>query len=108
MKKSLKGKRLIEEALACGNFIAMYIRGVMLLCESNPKGIGNLLEVLNDEHGKHNLLKCQKIFRLLAARAALFQSPNFQACQKTGMGIGTKMSLILMVMKNLWLCAEDA
>ena len=49
---------MIEEALACGNFIAMYIRGVMLLCESNPKGIGNLLEVLNDEHGKHKLLKC--------------------------------------------------
>ena len=82
----IEGKRLIEEALACGDFIAMYIHEVMLLCESNPKGIGNILEVLNDEHGKHKLLKCQKIFRLLAARTALFQSPNFQACQKTGMG----------------------
>ena len=82
----VKGKKLIEEALACGNFIVTYTHGVMLLCESNPKGIRNILEVLNDEHGKHKLLKCQKIFRLLAARAALFQSPNFQACQKTGMG----------------------
>ena len=82
----IEGKRLIEEALACGDFIAMYIHEVMLLCESNPKGIGNILEVLNDEHGKHKLLKCQKIFRLLAAGTALFQSPNFQACQKTGMG----------------------
>ena len=35
----VEGKRLIEEALACGDFIAMYIHGVMLLCESNPKGI---------------------------------------------------------------------
>ena len=85
-KEVIEGKRLIQEALACGDFIAMYIHGVMLLCESNPKGIGNLLEVLNDEHGKHKLLKCQKIFRLLAAGTALFQSPNFQACQKTGMG----------------------
>ena len=53
-------KILIEETLACGYFIAMYIHGVMLLCESNPKDIGNLLEVLNDEHGKHKLLKCRK------------------------------------------------
>ena len=30
-------KILIEETLACGYFIAMYIHGVMLLCESNPK-----------------------------------------------------------------------
>ena len=82
----VEGKILIEETLACGYFIAMYNHGVMLLCESNPKDIGNLLEVLNDEHGKHKLLKCQKIFRLLAAGTALFQSPNFQACQKTGMG----------------------
>ena len=85
-KEVVEGKRLIEEALACGDFIAMYIHGVMLLCEPNPKGIGNLLEVLNDEHGKHKLLKCRKILRLLAAGIALFQSPNFQACQKTGMG----------------------
>ena len=49
----IEGKRLIEEAVACGDFIATYIHGVILLCESNPEGIGNLLEVLNDEHGKH-------------------------------------------------------
>ena len=81
----VKGKRFIEEAIACGDFIATYIHGVMLLCESNPKGIGNLLEVLNDEHGRHQLLKCRKILLLLAARIALFQTPNFQACQKTRM-----------------------
>ena len=57
----------------------------MLLCESNPKGIGNLLEVLNDERGRHRLLKCRKILLLLAAGIALFQTPNFQACQKTRM-----------------------
>ena len=57
----VKGKKLIEEALACGNFIVTYTHGVMLLCESNPKGIIKLLEILNDEHGKHWLLKCQKI-----------------------------------------------
>ena len=85
-RKKKKKKRLIEEALAYGDFIATYIHGVMLLCESNPNGIGNLLEVLNDEHGKHKLLKCWKIFWLLATGTALFQSPNFQACQKTGMG----------------------
>ena len=73
----VEGKRFIEEAIACGDFIATYIRGVMLLCESNPKGIGNLLEVLNDEHGKHRLLKCRKILLLLAAGIALFQTPNF-------------------------------
>ena len=50
MKNLLKGKKLIEEALACGNFIVTYTHGVMLLCESNPKGICNLLEVLDDEH----------------------------------------------------------
>ncbi|KAK9983706.1 hypothetical protein SO802_033231, partial [Lithocarpus litseifolius] len=37
----VEGKRLIEEALGCGDFIATYIHGVMLLCESNPKGIIN-------------------------------------------------------------------
>ena len=78
-KEVVEGKRLIEEALALGDFIAMYIHGVMLLCESNPKGIGNLLEVLNDEHGKHKLRKCRKILQLLAVGIALFQSPNFQA-----------------------------
>ena len=81
----VKGKKLIEEALACGNFIVTYTHGVMLLCESNPKGIIKLLEILNDEHGKHWLLKCQKILWLLAAGTVLCQIPNFQACQKTGM-----------------------
>lgn len=38
----VEGKILIEEAVACGDFIATYIHGVMLLCEPNPKGIGNL------------------------------------------------------------------
>ena len=37
----IEGKRLIEEAVACGDFIATYIHGVILLCESNPEGIGN-------------------------------------------------------------------
>ena len=73
----VKGKRFIEEAIACGDFIAAYIHRVMLLCESNPKGIQNFLEVLNDEHGKHRLLKCRKILLLLAAGIALFQTPNF-------------------------------
>ena len=81
----VKGKRFIEEAIACGNFIATYVHRVMLLCESNPKGIGNLLEVLNDERGRHRLLKCRNILLLLAAGITLFQTPNFQACQKTGM-----------------------
>ena len=27
----IEGKKLIEEAVACGDFIAMYIHGVMLL-----------------------------------------------------------------------------
>jgi len=38
----IEGKKLIEKALACGNFITAYIHGIMLLCESNPKGIGNI------------------------------------------------------------------
>ena len=82
----VEGKILIEEAVACGDFIATYIHGVMLLCESNPKGIDNLLRVLNFEHGKHRLLKFQRILRLLAVGTAMYQSPNFQACQKTKMG----------------------
>ena len=54
----IEGKRLIEEVVACGDFIATYIHGVILLCESNPEGIGNLLEVLNDEHETlHDYLK---------------------------------------------------
>ena len=58
----IEGKRLIEEAVACGDFIATYIHGVILLCESNPEGIGNLLEVLNDEHGKHTMnIRCNEI-----------------------------------------------
>ena len=76
---------MIEEAVACGDFIATHINGVMLLCESNPKGISNLLKVLNDEHGNHRLLKFQRILRLLAARTAMYQSPNFQACEKSKM-----------------------
>ena len=47
------GKKLIEKSLPCDNFIAAYIYGIMLLCESNPVGIDNLLEILNDEHGKN-------------------------------------------------------
>ena len=43
-QKIIEGKRSIEEVVACGNFIAKYIHGVILLSESNPKGIGNLLE----------------------------------------------------------------
>ena len=81
----VEGKILIEEAIACGDFIATHLHGVMLLCESNSKGIGNLLKVLNDEHGKHRLLICRRILRLLAARATMYQSQNFQACQKIGM-----------------------
>ena len=38
----IEGKKLIEKTLACGNFITAYIHGIMLLCESNPKGIGNI------------------------------------------------------------------
>ena len=36
-----------------------------------------ILKVLNDEHGNHRLLKCQRILRLLAAGTAMYQSPNF-------------------------------
>ena len=54
----VEGKKLIEKALPCGNFIAAYIQGIMLLCESNPGGIDNLLEILNDENWKHWLLNC--------------------------------------------------
>ena len=57
----IEGKKLIEKTLPCGDFIAAYIHGIMLLCESNLEGIDNLLEILNDEHGKHWLLNCQKI-----------------------------------------------
>ena len=57
----VEGKKLIEKTLPCGNFIAAYIQGIMLLCESNPRGIDNLLEILNDEHGKHWLLNCRKM-----------------------------------------------
>ena len=79
-------KKLIEKTLPCENFIATYIHGIMLLCESNPEGVDNLLEILNDEHGKHWLLNCQKILWLLAVGTALYQIPNFQACHKIGMG----------------------
>ena len=54
----VEGKKLIEKTLPCGNFIAAYIQGIMLLCESNPGGIDNLLEILNDENWKHWLLNC--------------------------------------------------
>ena len=57
------------------------LHGVILLSKSNPKGIGKLLEVLNDEHRKHILLKCRTPLRI-----AMYQSPNFQICQKSGMG----------------------
>ena len=54
-----EGKKLIEKTLPCPNFIAANIHGIMLLCESNTKGVDNLLQILNDEHGKHWLLKCR-------------------------------------------------
>ena len=104
----VEGKRFIEEAIACGDFIATYIRGVMLLCESNPKGIGNLLEVLNDEHGKHRLLKCQKYFYCLLRELPCFKLQTFKHAKKLEWDIGIGINLILMVMKNLWLCAKDA
>ena len=77
---------MIEEAVSCGDLIATYIHGVILLSKSTPKGIGELLEVLNDEHRKHRLLKCRRTLRLLAIGTAMYQSPNFQVCQKSGMG----------------------
>ena len=49
----VEGKNLIEKGVPCGNFIAAYIHGIMLLCESNCGGIDNLLEIVIDEHGKH-------------------------------------------------------
>ena len=55
-----EGKNLIEKTLPCPNFIATYIHGIMLLCESNTEGVDNLLEILNDEHGKHWLSKMPK------------------------------------------------
>ena len=82
----IEGKKLTKEAISCGNLITTYIHGVILLSESNSKGIGKLLEVLNDEHRKHILLKCRTTLRLLASRIAMYQSPNFQICQKSGMG----------------------
>ena len=82
----VEGKKLIEKVHPCGNFIVAYIHGTMLLCESNLEGIDNLLEILNDEHGKHWLLKCRKMLRLLVAGATLYKIPNFQACHKIGMG----------------------
>ena len=54
--------------------------------KSNTKGVDNLLEILNDEHGKHWLLKCRKMLRLLVAGATLYKIPNFQVCHKIGMG----------------------
>ena len=56
----VEGKKLIKEAVLCGDLIATYIHEVILLSESNPKGIGKLLEVLNDEHRKLRLLKCRR------------------------------------------------
>ena len=58
----------------------------MLLCESNLGGIDNLLEILNDEHGKHWLRNCRTMLRQLVAGTALYQIPNFQAWLKIGMG----------------------
>ena len=60
--------------------------GIMLLCESNPVGIDNLLEILNDEHGKHWLRNCWTMLRQLVVGTTLYQIPNFQACHKIGMG----------------------
>ena len=80
----------------------------MLLCESNPEGVDNLLEILNDEHGKHWILKCRKMLRLLAAGTTLYKIPNFQACHKIGMGHWNRDELYPSVMKNLLLRAKDA
>ena len=55
-----EGKTLIEKSLPCPNFLAAYIHGIMLLCESNTEGVDNLLEILNDEDGKHWLSKMPK------------------------------------------------
>ena len=55
-----EGKKLIEKTLPCPNFIVAYIHGIMLLCESNTEGVDNLLEILNDEDGKHWLSKMPK------------------------------------------------
>nr|POF11161.1 hypothetical protein CFP56_33242 [Quercus suber] len=35
----IEGKKLTEEAISCGDLITTYIQGVILLSESNPKGI---------------------------------------------------------------------
>ena len=82
----VEGKKLIENSLPCDNFIVAYIHGIMLLCESNTEGVDNLLQILNDEHGKHWLLKCRKMLRLFVAGTTLYKIPNFQACHKIGMG----------------------
>ena len=81
-----EGKNVIEKALPCGKFIATYIQGIMLLCESNRGGIDNLLEVLKDEHGKHWLRNCRNTLLHVVVGTTLFQIPNFQACHKVGMG----------------------
>ena len=100
---------MIEEAVSYGDLIATYIHGVVLLSESNPKGIGKLLEVLNDEHRKHIFLKCQTTLQLLATRISMYQSPNFQICQKNWNGtFELWWTLNLMVMKNLWFHARNA
>ena len=41
----VEGKKLIEKALPCGNFIAAYIHGIMILCESN-RGGSQIVEAL--------------------------------------------------------------
>ena len=33
----IEGKKLIQEVISCGDLIATYIHGVILLSESNPK-----------------------------------------------------------------------
>lgn len=85
----VEGKKLIEKTIPCGNFIAAsHLPGIMLLCESNRGGIDKLLEILNDEHGKHWLWEppCMK-----------FQT--FKHATKLEWDIGTKMNVILALMK---------
>ena len=61
-KGTVEDKKLIEEVVTSGDVIATYIHEVILFSESNPKGIDKVLHVLNDDHGKHRILACQRAF----------------------------------------------
>ena len=50
----------------------------------------------------------KKYFDYLLQELPCFKVQTFKHAKKLEWKIGTGMSLILMVMKNLWLCAEDA